>query len=351
MIDKHTKIFIDPRTRISYASYYIYGLYQTFGRNNVYFSFHYFKDLKQNNGLDDFDQYFAFVVIENKKIVKQVVIDYRDKNNLNINALDWCDVYGKVNFNSQTEEFKLLSNDHKTKVYAIGPNFGIKIWNVFETYYHLFINYMKGIGRHPVNFRTFFAGYNWQIKRMSYEQYRISTPEKNYIFFISTLYHHSDIFRSATNKFRAAFVRACKKSEIINFEGGLLARGNHLHKEEYSDVIVNDYVPTNLFLEKIRKSFVVFNTPAVWGCHGWKLGEFLAMGKAIISTPLLNEMPFQFEHGKQVHFVQTEEDIDNAVKMIMNDSLYAQKLEKGAKEYFDNYLAPDKIIEYLIKVK
>ena len=343
------KIFIDPRTRVSYASYYIYGMENIFGKCNVKFSMKYFKDLPQKNGLDDFDQYFAFVVTENANICKRVVIDYRDKNTLNIKALNWSDVYGKVNLNLQTEDYKYLPETSQKKIIAIGPNFAIKIWSNFDSYFKMIINYIKGLNRHPVNFRTFFAGYNWQIKRMSYEQYRISTPEKNYIFFISTLYHHSDIFRSATNKFRAAFVRACKKSEIINFEGGLLARGNHLHKEEYSDVIVNDYVPTNLFLEKIRKSFVVFNTPAVWGCHGWKLGEFLAMGKAIISTPLLNEMPFQFEHGKQVHFVQTEEDIDNAVKMIMNDSLYAQKLEKGAKEYFDNYLAPEKVIENLIK--
>ena len=35
----------------------------------------------------------------------------------------------------------------------------------------------------------------------------------------------------------------------------------------------------------------VFNTPAFWDCHGWKLGEYMALGKCIISTPLSNELP------------------------------------------------------------
>ena len=348
MIGIHTKIFIDPRSRISYASYYIHGLYELYERKNVRFAIRYFIDLEQKDGLDDFDQYFAFVIVENKKIVKKIVIDYRDKNTLSINALNWCDVYGKVNFNSHTEEYTELSQSAQNKIKAIGPNFGIRIWSAFETYYHLIVNYLKGLGQHPVNFRTFFAGYNWQLKRMPYEEYKKSTPAENYGFFISSLYYHLDEFRVSTNKFRAAFIRSCKKNTQINFEGGLLAKDNHPHIVDFSDIIVKEYVPNNVFLKKIRNSCIVFNTPAVWGCHGWKLGEFLAMGKVVISTPLLNEMPFDFQHGKQIHFVRSENEIQTAIEMITNDSLYAQRLEKGALEYFEKYLAPEKTITYLI---
>lgn len=72
------------------------------------------------------------------------------------------------------------------------------------------------------------------------------------------------------------------------------------------------------------------------------------MGKAIISTKLSNEMPFPILHGKHVHFVQTEEEIDSAVRLLINDHQYRQQLENGAREYFDEYLAPQIVIRRLI---
>ena len=166
---------------------------------------------------------------------------------------------------------------------------------------------------------------------------------------VSTLYgKESNSFQ--TNPFRAAFIKACKAT-TNNFEGGLLAKSKHPELKTYSDVITANYVLPNEYLNKVKKSAIVFNTPAVWGCLGWKLGEFLAMGKAIISTPLHNEMPYQLEHGKNIHFVNTESEIKVAVERIQNDLSYRRKLEMGAKAYFDAYLAPEVIIKRLIQKK
>ena len=341
------KVFIDPRTRISYASYYIYGLYKIYGKKNVGFSMKYFKDLIQKNGLDDFDQYFAFVTIENNIIIKRIVIDYRDKNSINYVALDWCDSYGKVNFNSNTEEFEKLSDPLKTRILAIGPNFGIKIWNSLETIQMLIVNFIKAKSYLPIGFRSFLAGYNWQIKRMPYSHYLVSETTQNYVFFISSLYYDNDEYRSNTNKNRAAYVKACKNIEKLHFEGGLLAANNHPNKKLYKDILTPNYIQPEDYLKKIRKSAIVFNTPAIWGCHGWKLGEFLAMGKAMISMPLLNDMPFPFEHGKHVHFVNSYKEIDFAVHKILNDNSYRKQLEVGAMYYFENYLTPEKVIKRL----
>jgi hypothetical protein len=71
------RVYIDPRTRVSYASYYIKGLYHLFGKSNVSFNMKWFVDLIQTNGIEDFDQYFAFV-INDESGSKRYVIDYRD---------------------------------------------------------------------------------------------------------------------------------------------------------------------------------------------------------------------------------------------------------------------------------
>lgn len=337
------RVFIDPRARISYASYYIKGLYSLFGKSRVSFNMKYFVGLMQTNGVEDFDQYFAFVV-NDESGTKRFIIDYRDKNTINKNALKWSHVYGKVNYNKAEiaqEGIDIQSN----KIIPVGPNFGIKIWNNPQAFIYLIINYLKCRNLLPVSFRTFLSGYNWQSKRSGYENYRASSTDKNYIFFISTFYKESQ--NLVTNKFRAAFIRACKNSGI-QFEGGLLAAQLNNEFKVFNDVITYNYVKSDEYLRKTQKSAVVFNTPAIWGCFGWKLGEFLAMGKAIVSTPLGNEMPVSLIHGEQIHFVESETEIEHAVQSIVSDQKYRRKLETGAKEYFDKYLAPDIVVKRLI---
>lgn len=101
------------------------------------------------------------------------------------------------------------------------------------------------------------------------------------------------------------------------------------------------------YIKKTLESVVVFNTPSVCSCHGWKLGEYLCMGKAIISTPLTRELPFPLEHGENIHFVSSTEELYDAIVKINTDEAYRNKLEKGAKHYYMQWLAPEKVIERL----
>jgi glycosyltransferase involved in cell wall biosynthesis len=108
-------------------------------------------------------------------------------------------------------------------------------------------------------------------------------------------------------------------------------------------------IPFSEYIEKTKKSAVAFNTPAVHGCLGWKLAEFLALGKAIISTEVGRILPAPFVHGEHVHFVDgSETSIREAVTRITSDDIYRAKLESGAREYYEAYLAPGKVIERIM---
>ncbi len=341
-----TKIFIDPRTRVSYASFYIQGLYELYGKQQVQFDMAYFKSLKQTSAENDFDQYFAFVVVTGGAVLKRIIIDFRDKDSISNNALVWCNVYGKINLNRQAKDFQNATTEQQKKIEAIGPNFGIRIWSDFGTVALLVKNYLKCFRYLPVSFRVFLAGYNWQLKRSPLHHYTISRSTQGYVFFISSLY--KEAHNNIVNSYRAKFIRACK-STGVNFEGGLLARPNHPGFEDYKDVITDTYVESKEYIEKIKQSAVVFNTPAVWNCHGWKLGEYLAMGKAIISTPLINEMPFNFGDDKHICIVHSEKDIQQAVEKITANDEYRTRLESNAKTYYSNFLSPEKVVKRLIE--
>jgi len=121
------------------------------------------------------------------------------------------------------------------------------------------------------------------------------------------------------------------------------------YKEEYKDFIYERRLSMDDYIRKTKESVVVFNTPSVCECHGWKLAEYLCMGKAIISTPLTREMPATLEHGKHVHFVNSVDEIYDAVVKINSDEHYRKKLQEGARQYYEKWIAPEIVIQRLLK--
>ena len=102
------------------------------------------------------------------------------------------------------------------------------------------------------------------------------------------------------------------------------------------------------YVRRTKHSAVVFNTPAVHDCLGWKLGEFLALGKAIISTPLGRSMPGDFRHGEQYHMVEDDaEEIREAVELLAANADYRHHLERSARAYWERWLSPTSVIRRL----
>jgi glycosyltransferase involved in cell wall biosynthesis len=94
---------------------------------------------------------------------------------------------------------------------------------------------------------------------------------------------------------------------------------------------------------------VAFNNPAVHGCLGWKLGEFLAMGKAIVSLPIERVLPAPLEHGVHLHVVDgTPESLDDAIARLRSDDPYRRTLEVNARRWYEQHLAPERLATRLV---
>ena len=122
-----------------------------------------------------------------------------------------------------------------------------------------------------------------------------------------------------------------------------------MYLKKYEGLIYQERIPLSQYIEKTKRSVVVFNTPAVGMCLGWKLAEYLMMGKAIISTPIGNVMPGEFTAG--VHYVlsKDEKDISESIMLLNSNDEVRQKYEINARNYFDEYLAPNKVILGIIE--
>lgn len=326
---KKYTVYIDSASNLLYSSYFIYGLRKTFGK--VKYTGRYFKGFNHNNK-------FFPVVIKSEAGLKKLIFDFGDGYKINEPAMDWCDAYGKININDE-----LVDTSKYPKLVSIGPGFGIRIYSKWCTVLLSVFNYLKSYKRIPDR-KRFFSDWLAQYKRQPMEYYHPEKSKDNYIFFAGALWKKEH----ETNQCRANFIRACKRVANVRFEGGFAPRTMG-DMDGYEDITLAAAVPMSEYLTKIKESAVVLNTPVIQDCHGWKLGEFMALGKAMVSTKIKNRLPAPLEFGKCAYLVDgSEEEIYNAVKLLTSDNAYRHQMEKEIYNYYLQHVTPEKSVTLVL---
>ncbi|MFL9831979.1 hypothetical protein ABS764_14095 [Flavobacterium sp. ST-87] len=323
-----SKVYVYGLCNVFYDAYYIKGLNEVIGKVN--FNISKFPLFKQGT--------FA-VIIENTNSVKKIIIDSGDSNEIDLMNLQWCDVYGKINYDKTVWQHGEMAK----KIISIGPGFGIKIWNLFKTLFYMGVNFYK-FKTHISNKRDFVANYWRQYKRLYISKYYPEVSSKNEVFFISSIWRKE----KDTNDYRALFIECCKENRKVVFEGGFASRtdGNNLG---YDNLVTSAKIPLKVYVKKIKKSAIVFNTPAVLSCHGWKLAEFLALGKAIITTPHFNELPADLLNYEHLIYANNKETIQKAIDELITDENLKKQIQIAGREYFEEYLAPEAVIKKILR--
>lgn len=343
---KSESIFIDPRSNVLYSSFYIQGLYEVFGKKNVKFSSDFFKDLDKSKDDYSYDSYMAFVIV-NGDVIKKVIVDFGDNWPVRENAYEWCHVYAKINYNPERIALEFID-----KILPIPPGFGIKIWNVFEALKYGSFNLIILKFKPQISLKKYFLSYLSQLKQIPLKRFtqnlKQSPDAENYVFFISSLWKDANCL-TGTNLYRKMFVESCLRNNV-NFEGGFWANdSSHSQFDEFKEIVFMKRYPLSQYIKKTRNSKLAFNTPAVHNCHGWKLGQYLAMNKAIISTPFQNSLQEDLVHGENIHFVQNEQELDAGFNKILHDDNYRKRLEEGAKEYYLKFVTPISVITQICR--
>lgn len=330
----NTTVYVDPLVNVNYAGFYIHGFYQIVGVKNVIFTNKPFLSLENR-------KYCLNFVMDNKKYC----IDFGETSDVKPKEYAWCDVYGHVNAN-----LKNTPAEFHEKLVSLPPSFGIKLWSHADSFIYAWKNMWKTF--YKVFPFKFIVNYRKQCRyRVYYEEYDNSAPvDKNYIFHLSSIWPNDDWERNdpGFNEANSNFIKACNAVQGLNFDGGLTFSEKVSCSPSLNKFKCEGSVSVKEYLEKTRKSILAFNTPFSNGSHGWKLGEFMALGKAIVSLPLVNDLPEPLVHGENIHFVENNvEAIKEAILKIKNDDDYRAKLEKGAREYWEKYGTSTKSLELL----
>ena len=82
---------------------------------------------------------------------------------------------------------------------------------------------------------------------------------------------------ASTNNYRFKIYTGMQKmiTGLNEFEGGFTPRQNN-DMNDFDAHTTNELFHFRIYFENKRIGTIVFNTPAMIDCHGWKLTEFLA---------------------------------------------------------------------------
>lgn len=342
------KVTIDPRFQINYSSYYIQGLMDVVGKENILFGI---IDGISVCSQDDFRKGMA-VLLQERDIEKHLFIDTWDSDDIHPDYYQWSDVYAKINVRPEDALHE--------KIRVIGPSFGIQLWNPAKTLSLAIINYWKARktkGYLP-SLKYYLLNYAYTfVRRVPLQRYaRPYHEDRDYVFALNTLWY-DELTYATTNRVRGHFARICQRI-YSQFEGGFFyipSSGVEVqfpkYKEylvAYEDLLIHRRVGIKEYIRKLRKSALVFNVPSVSGCHGWKLGEYLALGKVIVSMPLNNAMPEGWTDGITHLEVHDECEMEQAILRLHENPELCTLLKKGATCYYDQLLAPKKVIKSLL---
>jgi len=308
-----------------YYSYYLYGLLQICAKNKIH---------ADNMNVPSFDYDLLSMKINEKKCI----LDACDSSDINSEAMKWADLYCKVNVNDD----ECNANE---KLLILGPGFGIRC-------FFNFWGNMRSILKNWTLLKKNSCIQNYLRKtvqihftaRRGLRCYKRSDVDENYIFILCSLWAPED----KCNEYRKKFITAAKGVEGVTFEGGFAPpyREDMPHMEPF---MVKSSCSFREYIRKTAKSMCVFNTPAVLNCHGWKLGEYMFLGKAIISTRLTRALPAPLNDGEHLLYTDgSREDIQKKIIRLRNNPEQRKILEKNVATYFDQYLHPAVVAKRIV---
>lgn len=288
-------------------------------------------------------------IIDNKF---KVVYETFDGKNLFPEDLDWCDFYFKRSFSKEEVTEKGLAN----KVFPLGFNYSVYSNDDKILLRKLFWNLQKGVTKENLmpflrscSFSSYFINTSagkFNSRVSSFESYPIIRTNPK-ILFITRLWEPSgrkdEKDRKEINKMRVESIRLLKKHFGDQFIGGLYPSPEA--SSQFRELILQrQEIRKASYLKQLRLSQICVTTRGLLGSNGWKLAEYIAGAKAIITEPLLYDVPGEFLPGKNYLEFTTPQGCIEEVQKLIDDTELRYSLMKNNYNYYHAYLRPDILV-------
>lgn len=354
------KVKVYPDTNIEHTAKIYAGLsdLKAQGKIQVKYIYRCPSYIKSKREFNLFTLWLEVEDLNNGKI-RKICFDDHDSGKIHaLRRLSACDVYFKRSY-CQADIDNLQINLRK-KILPYGLNYSCRSINERFTaprlliYYfarnHLFSNPLKSLGRVlKENMKLLLSHYipdafNLNPPLVTDFEAKPDEPVKPKILFQTRVYSPSQTPGSDPKQLkelmdmRANTIRALKESFGNRFIGGLAH--SDFAMEHYPDCLSVEKTNKKDYLALVRSCLITVTTTGLHNSIGWKLPEFLARSKCIVTEPFRYDLPVPLQEHKNYISFTTPEECVQACKEILDNPDFANQMRYNNYTYYLNEVEP-----------
>jgi hypothetical protein len=294
-----------------------------------------------------FPSVFVLVEYHGKTLVYDMLDGYQHQESIQY-YLQKCDFYFKRSYSKRKNEELGLMDTHK--MYPLGFNYHVSCHNhpTDKPAWKEFLKKLMGLEYNNYCSTAF--------SRKAFEAVPQYKGKKLTVMFSSRLWGESSGIDEEWNKerryinhMRIDILRQLKSRNDIRFVGGLT--DSELSREMAPDLIIPaELTRRSTYLKQMKKADICIGSMGLFESIGWKTGEYVAAGKAIINERFHYEVPGNFEEGKHYLGFDTAQECIRAVETLLEDPQRVYQMKKTNEKYYKNYLRPDMLIQNTLDI-
>lgn len=272
----------------------------------------------------------------NKRIVYDLSDGYQSLDTMTEYLHD-CDYYFKRSFSR--EKNAVYFKGHEDKIYPLGFNYMVYHKSDAKKYKPSLKQRLKRlIGVRPSFFYTseVFEGredvYNERPRIIFYV--RVWPKEKN--------------CGDLTER-RIELIRRLRAEFPGQFYGGV--KNTAYARSVCPDLIVPNRKTNKAgYIKQLHHSDICIGSAGLFQSIGWKTGEYVAAGKAIVAERFEYEVTGDFTEGENYLAFETADECISAVKRLIDDPALMKRMKKNNRDYYNKYLRPDVLVKNTLDI-
>jgi hypothetical protein len=279
----------------------------------------------------------------------KVVFDLSDGFHFDKKFYDWSDKYFKRMLSPElVVQFpKMQPYGLNYPVYTIGDQSILR--SLISRDYRLLLNNL--IRRSPVLSNLFNPNLSYRSCLVNHFEGEPGLNKDLRIIYFTRLWNPDNVKsdvkreqRELMNELRRNLVRELRKEFGRHFLGGIIHSDFAVKYAPTEVVTDNSNVHKTNYLENLRRSDIGVADFGLELSVGFKMAEYVAMSKAIVTTPLNTLLPGSFEVGRNyLEYKGTEDCIQQCYDLIQNPELIIN-MQYQNFNYYKQSLRPDKLI-------
>ena len=136
-------------------------------------------------------------------------------------------------------------------------------------------------------------------------------------------------------KLRAAFPE--------QFIGGI--QDSPFAQTQCPDLILSEHSTwKRIYLHRMKHSEICIASTGLHQSSGWKIAEYLAAGRAIVSEPLCYEVPGPFQAGENYLTYTSADGCIEQIRTLLAHPEQILQMGQRNRAYYDEWLRPDQIV-------